>query len=209
MSQGASPDRLPIPEEDSIGVFAGTTLFSMILLIVVLPYIARFWTTSFSPNSSRERLTEDVKISIRGIGPIRIGMTPEEAASIIGDPLSVSEDWGGTSESCYYVKPEHGPEGIYFMVIGGRIERVDIANSQISSRSGARVGSSEDLIHKLFAGRLEVEGHADDEGGRSLVFTPRDESDRSYRMIFDTNGGEVTMIRAGRIPAVQYVEGCL
>ena len=44
--------------------------------------------------------------------------------------------------SCYRVTPADAPDGIGFVVNEGTIERVDIANGPITTRSGVGVGTS-------------------------------------------------------------------
>ncbi len=42
----------------------------------------------------------------------------------------------------------------------------------------------------------------------NLTFTPSDPSDETH-MSFLTDGSEVTAIHAGRLPEVEFVEGCV
>jgi len=154
-----------------------------------------------------ERLTADSKLALRAIGPIRIGMTIEEAEQALQGPLARAETAEG--EDCYYVEPQQGPHGVSFMIIGGRIARIDISEPGITTLSGARVGDSEKHVLSLYPGRLEVTGHTYNETGHYLTFTPKDPADSNYRLIFETDGNVVTRFRAGRLPEVDLVEGCL
>lgn len=204
--QADAPSDHASPAEESIAPFAGSTLLCMILFLAVLPHVASLWGGA---GRLDPKTLEGARITIRGVGPIRFGMTVDEASNMVGSDLVRSENWGGESEGCYYVEPAAGPQGVFFMVIDQRIERVDVSSTAVESRSGAKVGSSEDWVYHRFPGQVEVKKHAYNESGHSLVFTPRDRADKSYRMIFDTDGTTVTMIRAGRLPAVEYDEGCL
>jgi hypothetical protein len=156
------------------------------------------------PASAQSQLTATSKVAIDGIGPIRVGMTIQEAEASARTRL-LSQ--GGSLENCWYVKPLRGPRDISFMVIDGQIARVDIyGNSLITTVSGARIGDSEDRIKSLYA--VRVTPHEYVRGGHYLTFVPKDTPDQQYRMVFETDGKRVKLIRAGRLPEVEYVEGC-
>ena len=154
--------------------------------------------------SGQSLFTATSKVAINGIGPIRVGMTIQQAQASARTRLLSQGDKLG---NCWYVKPQGGPRDISFMVIDGQIARVDIyGNSRITTISGAKIGDSENRIKSLYAVRSTP--HEYIQGGHYLTFVPNDRSDRRYRMVFETDGQRVKMIRAGRIPEVEYVEGC-
>ena len=156
------------------------------------------------PASGQSQLTATSKVAINGIGPIRVGMTIQQAQASARTRLLSQGDKLG---NCWYVKPQGGPRDISFMVIDGQIARVDIyGNSRITTISGAKIGDSENRIKSLYAVRITP--HEYIQGGHYLTFVPNDTSDRRYRMVFETDGKRVKMIRAGRLPEVEYVEGC-
>ena len=145
------------------------------------------------------------KLSTVGLGSVYFGMTPEEAADAIttlwtGGP-------GEGSPRCYLLAPASGPSGVVLTVYNSSIERVDITNSSITTRSGASVGSTEAQLHELFGEQLVVSPYADG-SGNSIQFVPVDEADADYRVIWETDGTSVTSMRAGRLPAVQPTEPC-
>jgi hypothetical protein len=131
-------------------------------------------------------------------------MTVGQAARAAGREIV-----GGPDEdpSCYFVSPEGGPEGVGFMVYERRIARVDIDEGPISTRSGARIGSTEEEIKALFPGQIEVSPHEYVEG-HYLELIPRDPDEAEYRVVFETDGKVVTRYRAGKLPAVGFIEGC-
>jgi hypothetical protein len=158
------------------------------------------------PASGQSQLTAASKVAINGIGPIRVGMTVQQAEASARTRL-LSE--GSKLENCWYVKPQGGPRDISFMVIEGQIARVDIyGNSRITTVRGAKIGDSEDRIKSLYPGQIRVTPHKYVQGGHYLTFVPRDASDRQYRIVFETDSRRVKHIRAGRLPEVEYVEGC-
>src|SRR6266404_6166473 len=83
------------------------------------------WITSKAPASASRLPGNPSTIStvyFEGFGSVRVGMTTLEASRAFGKPLTVVD----TNEDCSYVKSKSGPEGISFMVIKGRVVRVDI-----------------------------------------------------------------------------------
>jgi tetratricopeptide (TPR) repeat protein len=149
------------------------------------------------------------KLSIRGLGPIRIGMSLVEAGLAAGTPLIRDPSESAESADCFYVKPSGAPNGLEFMVTNGRISRIDINSPLYSSISGLRIGQTQDQIIKLYPGKLEIETLRYEGEGTYLTYIPKDVADQSYRMIFVTDGKRITRFRAGKLPEVQYVEGCL
>ncbi len=145
------------------------------------------------------------KLSLNGLGPIKIGMTLDEARAAIGDPLKPEPS---ADKECFYVAPSGVPEGVSFMITDGRVSRIDISSPAYQSMSGARVGQTQDQVIQLYAGRLEVSPHKYVESGKYLTFIPKDKEDMQYRMIFETDGKKITEFRAGKLPEVEYVEGC-
>lgn len=158
--------------------------------------------------NSQSHLTENSKVAINGIGPVRVGMTVDEASQSAHVSL-IQTSSGGESQGCFYFKPENGLDDVQFMVTQGRISRVDIFNDKTTTFSGAKIGDSENRIMSLYSGRIQVQPHEYVQNGHYLVFTPKDQADQSYRVIFETDGDRVTSFRAGKIPEVTAIEGCL
>ncbi|MEW5861517.1 MAG: hypothetical protein AB1861_29740 [Cyanobacteriota bacterium] len=172
------------------------------LIVLLALFVAGF--IAILPASGQSQLTPTSKLAIDGIGPIRVGMTIQEAEASARTRL-LSQ--GGKLENCWYVKPQGGPRDISFMVIDGQIARVDIyGNTPITTVSGARIGDSENRIKSLYAVRITPHEYV--QGGHYLTLVPNDTSDRQYRMVFETDGKRVKLIRAGRLPEVEYIEGC-
>lgn len=143
-------------------------------------------------------------VTTKGFGPVRVGMTAAQASSALGVRLVLDEP----NEDCRYATPASGYPGVSFMLIAGRVARVDVSTSDYSTPSGARVGWTEAQIKALYPGRIEVSRNHYDDKGHYLAYVPKDAADKGHRIIFETDGSRVTGIRAGRIPEVQFVEGC-
>jgi len=155
--------------------------------------------------TTRPVLSASSTLTLRGLGPVRIGMTMAEASDAAGTPLVQK---GVPGESCAYGIPEGGPEGVSFMFLSGRLARVDVNGGGIKTLSGAEVGDSEADVQALYAGRLQVSPHKYVRAGSYLTLVPADAADADLRLIFETDGSKVTRFRAGSQPGVSYVEGC-
>lgn len=152
-------------------------------------------------------LTPTSSLVINGIGPIRVGMTLQEAANATGYPISTQGLYD--SEDCDYYEAIGSPDGVSFMVSNGRIVRVDIDTKTITTSSGAGIGSSTEAIKALYPGKIKSSNHEYITGGHYLRFVPTDAADQEYRIVFETDAsGKVTRFRSGFKDPVGYVEGC-
>ena len=143
-------------------------------------------------------------VSTVGIDVVTFGMTVTQAEDALGGSLvPMSEP---VEDDCYQIRPAGGPEGVQLTVTAGTIERVDISTDTITTRSGAGVGMSEDDLFALFGERLTSTPLAG--GGNSIMFTPADEGDAQFRVIFDTDGTAVTTFRSGRVPQIEPTVPC-
>jgi len=153
-------------------------------------------------------LSEQSKVTIDGIGPVRIGMTLQEAVNSANIPFTLKVG-AGVGHQCGFANPLSGPKGLEFMVTNGRIARVDIfRNQKITTLSGAKIGDSEARIKALYPKQITVTPHNYVPKGHYLTFIPKDAADQKYRLIFETDGQKVTQFRAGQLPEVAFVEGC-
>jgi hypothetical protein len=177
-------------------LFASTIALTLIGSTIV-PQIAK----------ASPALTEESRLGTNGIGPVHAGMSIEEAESASGRRFIVRENpLGG---SCTYATAR-GLDGVSFMLIKGIIERVDISNRRIMTLRGAKIGDSEKSVNSLYPGQIKTTRHPYQarSGGHYLTFFPRDKEDQDYRLIFETSNGKVNAFRGGRLPAVDYIEGC-
>jgi hypothetical protein len=179
------------------------------LLFVAMPILAQ------------PQLTEQSKVFINGIGPIRVGMTVAEAEVSANVTLVEKGGRAGTG-GCYSLRSQSGPQNLAFMVISNRednrmvrnqdrIARVDVyKGNRITTLRGAKVGDTEAQIKSLYPGQITVMPHryTARQGGHYLTFMPKDAVDRDYRLVFETLGGRVTQFRSGKVPEVEFVEGC-
>ena len=143
------------------------------------------------------------RVTPAGIGPVRAGMRFADAAPLLG----VAPAAGTGNEACAYVRPANGPAGVSVMVRGGEVARVQVDSGAVRTVEGAGIGDSEARIDSIYHGRVTVGPHKYTEGAHYLTVKPAgDES--AFRLLFETDGRRVTRYRAGRLPEVEWVEGC-
>lgn len=159
--------------------------------------------TQSPDGSDTQPLSADSQVSTQGVGAVLAGMSLEDAEAAAGTELvSNGPDRGG----CGYVEPE-GLSGVSFMTTNGRIARADVIEPVVATMSGLRVGDSEDAVYEEYGTSIERTEHEYEPDGSYLTYVPDDPADET-RIVFETDGSEVTIIRAGRLPEVEYVEGC-
>lgn len=151
-----------------------------------------------------DKVTAGSRLSIHGLGPIKIGMS-EHQAERAGQ---VSLTGTGSGPGCRYLFLEQGSIRAEFMLSKSRIVRVDLRRRGVRTTGGVRVGDSEASVRRRFSGRLRIQPTKYIEGGFDLEVRPRDRSERNRRLIFVTDGRKVVYVQAGRLPEVRFVERC-
>ncbi|MGI8984887.1 MAG: hypothetical protein ACR2HM_10200 [Acidimicrobiales bacterium] len=165
--------------------------------------------TTTTTTAPPERIAADSRLSLGGIGPVDVGMTLEEASAAAGTPIRVRPGNPFGSE-CEYAYADAVP-GMAFMVINGRIARVDVGSpngGRVTTVSGIGEGSTEDEVKRTYPGRIQVQGHPYVPTGHYLVYAPADANLAHLSLIFETDGRVVTRFRSGMKGAVAQIEGC-
>ncbi|MEP0873011.1 hypothetical protein NDA01_24795 [Trichocoleus desertorum AS-A10] len=160
-----------------------------------------------SVSSAYVKLTEGSRVATNGMGPVLVGMTVREASRNAGVELISTYT---NPNGCAFFRPRYGLTDVSFMATANRIARVDVRNPKVKTLRGAKVGDSEEKIKSLYAGQIQVKLHpyTGSRGGRYLIFVPKDREDQNFRIIFETSSGKVVQYRAGKLPEVDYIEGC-
>lgn len=141
-------------------------------------------------------------ISTVGLGVITFGLTVPAAAEASGSSMLACEP---VSE-CYHVTPAAAPPGISFLVHASTIERVDIVDGPITTRSGIGIGTTAEHLVATFGDQIERE--VIDADTVNFVFVPRDASDADFRVVFTVEDGVVTTYRSGRLPMILQDSPC-
>ena len=145
------------------------------------------------------------RATLRGVGPIRVGMTVQDVYRVMGTDSRVSVD---EMAECDYADVPGLPASIGLMTSYGRIARYEVGRPGIKTASGAEVGMSEDSVRHLYAGRMHVVPDPyDGPDSHNLIYEPSP-ADSEFGLIFETDGKKVIAYRAGRRPHVEYIEGC-
>jgi hypothetical protein len=143
-------------------------------------------------------------VTATGYCGVKFGMTREEAAQAF--PLPLESFGGGNAEpsECFMVFPEGRSKELTFMIVNGRVARVDIYAAGIEADDGSHVGSSESEILQSYGDRASVSPNKYDDAKHDIFVTTAPNS----QFIFETDGTKVVNFRAGVLPAVAFVEGC-
>jgi hypothetical protein len=176
------------------------------LILTSVMGVGGFATITMGTALAQIQLTNQSKLSLNGIGTVKVGMTLKQASISAGTTLVRGD---GYQDSCYYVTPRNKSANVSFMVTSGRIARIDVPQkSPITTLKGAKIGDTEAKIKSLYPGKIKVEPHKYVKGGHYLVFVPQEQTYKNYRLVFETDGKRVTLMRAGKLPEASYVEGC-
>ena len=142
-------------------------------------------------------------ISTVGLDTVTFGMTINDAQKAAGTRFSPVTP----RDKCFLAIPDEGPSGITFWVVESTVERIDIDNELIRTRSGAGIGDTESLIYNLFGEKIEtkvIPGSSE----KLLVYVPSDSSDKNFRVVFKSDGRLITRLWSGRLPWVEMSEIC-
>lgn len=140
-------------------------------------------------------------VSFSGAPPLRVGMSEAEARQALGMPKAST----ASREECRYLDTK-GKSRVYVMLVRDTVARLDVRDSTRTTEAGARIGDPESRILELYRGRVATQPHKYVSGGHYLVVTSPTDSTR--RLVFETDGKRVTSYRVGRMPEVEWVEGC-
>lgn len=156
-------------------------------------------------NAAGRDTVSAVALSEDGLGPVLIGMQLSEAVN-----MGLLSENPNLKPECDYVFPAVGagiPEGVSVMVVRGRIARIDVDTGAVTSVEGAKLGDSEDRLRSLYGDDAKTTPHKYIEKGHYFTVLG-DSASAGKALVFETDGQQVTMFRAGRLPEVSWVESC-
>lgn len=157
------------------------------------------------PNGAARDTVSDLALSEDGLGPIQIGMTLDDAVN-----MGLLNERPDMKAECDFVFPAVGagiPFGVTVMVVKRKIARIDVDTGLVTTEDGAKIGDTEDRLKSIYGDELKAQPHKYIEGWHYMTVMG-DSTSAGKAIVFETDGSKVTMFRAGRIPEVQWVEGC-
>jgi len=137
----------------------------------------------------------DWTVSLRTIGPLRVGMTVAQARRAAPGMLTT----GAVQANCGVLSTRD--EQVHLFTRAGRIEIMRVyGNPRIRTRSGIHIGSTPQEVMDAYRGQImEAQGS---EGVPTLVYVPRDAQDSLYRLVFVLEDDLVSAIFVGSLPHI-------
>lgn len=143
-------------------------------------------------------------VTPRGFGPVLAGIPIATLGSLLGEPVRAKYEAGSR---CGYLNPATLPKDVLVMVESDTVARVDVRAKGVLTAEGAGVGDTEASVLARYAGRVRTMPHKyTSPQGHYLIVSAL--PDTAHLIIFETDGRAVLNYRAGRRPAVEFVEGC-
>jgi hypothetical protein len=167
-----------------------TVFFSWIIFVLYLIYFA-----------SPQNVTNNSLVDFDRIGSIKIGMTVNDAQEFAHLQLLPVTSSGLINKGCYAVEPQRGNglERVHFMVIKDEIATIEVSrNYSLRTINGAQIGQSINEVKAIYGNNLVTKD-------TTLAYTP---ANKKFRIVFETERGHIIGYRAGRLPEVDYANGC-
>lgn len=167
-------------------------------------------------------LSATSRVGLRNVGPVVVGMTIAELAKAAGVPLTRQPDFDQAvaQKNCAFMSPSTIPgyvpppdsgnkSPLAFMIVDGKVARIDILGGSFSTAAGIKVGSSEQAVLAAYGNSSPLPPRPSiGPPYRYLTATPRQAADKNYRMVFESDGAKVVQFRVGQLPQVENKQGC-
>jgi hypothetical protein len=137
-----------------------------------------------------------------GAGPVRVGMALTELNTALHERFVLPK--AKDERACFYVTPRTQPK-VAFMILEGRLGRIDVNKAGVKTSLGIQVGDSEKKALESYGKTLKVGPHKYIDNGHYLTAKS---ADGHHGIRFETESGKITSFYAGQYEAIQYVEGC-
>ncbi len=167
-------------------------------------------------------LTANSPVKLTSVGPVVVGMTLDQVATAAGVDLTRQPDFDQAvaEKNCAYVSPSTIPgyspppesgnkSPLAFMIVDGKLARIDILGGDFATDKGIKVGSAETAVTEAYGGGSPLPPRAFvGPPYRYLTASPKDEEDQGYKMVFESDGAKVVNYRVGKEPEVENRQGC-
>lgn len=155
--------------------------------------------TVMPPPAVKPAKPKELVLMPHAVGPVTFGMPLAQVETALGEQ-AMGLDHTDNPE-CGYVSFKAVPK-VRFMVENGVVTRAEV-EKEIANMTGIGVGGTEAAL-KLKYPDLKFDGHKYVPGGHVLTIP----GEGNTALVMETDGTAVTLVRAGKQPAVSYVEGC-
>ena len=143
-------------------------------------------------------------LTVNGLGPVRIGMSPPQSAKALGTKLSGEATDSGAA--CVEKRVDSLP-GVTFMFANGRLTRISVRQpSPITTPRGIGAGASANQVRKAYGARLRAENTKYEPPPAEYLTYWTVANKRGVRFETDSNR-HVAVMHAGT-NSIIYVEGC-
>jgi hypothetical protein len=150
-------------------------------------------------------LQNESNLRFDGIGEVTIGETLAEASGALGEDLTHHAPAEGST--CSYAFSTTMP-GVAFMLDGETIVRIDVTEGGITTPEAVGIGDTEAAIRAAYGADIEITPHKYVEGGHYFTVAGPASTGPDLHYVFATDGSAITSFRAGRMPQVEWIEGC-
>ncbi len=170
-----------------------------------------------APSPARSASSSAPVAGFAGLGSARIGTTTDAFAAALGLKLVV-ETTSGMNDPCWQLALGSPTSGMTVLTEGGRkgkVARYDLQGYGLPAAkqaalprtaAGVGVGSTKAQVLAAYPGKVAATPHTYVEGGQYL----RVLDGQGHAIVFETDEkGRVTLLRAGLVGPVDYIEGCL
>ena len=148
-------------------------------------------------------VTTTSRITQHGIGPLRIGMTLDQAQKRTGQTIE-HQRFDPASDACGIGRLLPADLGVMMTTTDRRIAVLSVSERGIATRRGIRVGDTARDLRRAYGSRLRSRVNKYDPRARDFVLRFG-----NRKMIFWTDAKRVIrQIDGGRKPEIDYVEGC-
>jgi hypothetical protein len=148
--------------------------------------------------ASATALPRTARITTAGLGAIKIGMTERQVERAGNRRIRLQ---GGAGSGDCRTATMGGK--LYGLFTGDRLARIYVGSRRYATRSGIRVGATESDVYDTYPGQIVSRPHQYDPAGHYLEI-----HDGNRKVVFETDGKRVEQISTGRLPEIDYVEGC-
>ena len=143
------------------------------------------------------------ELSWDGYGNIKFGVSLEEISQKTGFEFVPTKDSMAWEDGCRYVDLKGGDEAIY-MVENGILTRAEVSLST-ETMLKIEITSSIEQIKKKHP-EVIIKNHRYAIGGHYIIFYS---PNKSKALLLEYYESKIQAMRAGVVPSVFYVEGCL